>query len=44
MGQRINEYYQNPELPLTISLRKGLIAEYVQALRDAGKTVTIEYC
>lgn len=44
VGQRINEYYQNPELPLTISLRKGLITEYLQALRDAGKTVTIEYC
>ncbi len=44
VGQRINEYYQNPELPLTISLRKGLIAEYLQVLRDAGKSVTIEYC
>jgi len=44
VGQRINEIYQNPSLPLNVSLRKHLIEQIVALLRQAGKTVAVEYC
>ena len=43
VGQRVNEFYQNPSLPLNVSLRKGLVAEYLQLLRELGKDVSAEY-
>lgn len=44
VGQQINEFYQNPLLPKNISIRRSLIEELVQFLRDRQKEVTIEYC
>jgi hypothetical protein len=44
VGQQINEFYQNPLLPKNISIRRSLIEELVQLLRDHQKNVIIEYC
>lgn len=44
VGQKINEFYQNPLLPRNLSLRKNLVEEMAQFLRDHKKEVSIEYC
>lgn len=44
VGQQINEFYQNPLLPKNISIRRSLIEELIQLLRDNQKKVIIEYC
>ncbi len=44
VGQRINEFYQNPLLPKNISIRRSLVEELVQLLREHQKEVTVEYC
>jgi hypothetical protein len=44
VGQQINEFYQNPLLPKNISIRRNLVEELVQLLRDKQKEVTLEYC
>lgn len=42
LGQKINEYYQNPSLPADLSLRRKLVDEMVRLLRDWGKEVVVE--
>lgn len=44
VGQKINEFYQNPMLPRNLSIRKSLIQEISQFLEAHHKEVTIEYC
>ena len=44
VGQQINEFYQNPLLPKNISIRRNLIEDLVQFLREKQKEVSIEYC
>lgn len=44
VGQRINEFYQNPLLPKNISIRRNLIEDLVQFLRSHQKEVLVEYC
>ncbi|RME75598.1 MAG: serine/threonine protein phosphatase [Chloroflexi bacterium] len=44
VGQRINEFYQNPLLPRNISIRKSLVRELADFLRSLKKEVRIEYC
>lgn len=44
VGQQINEFYQNPLLPKNISIRRSLIEELVQLLRENQKSVILEYC
>lgn len=44
MGQKINPFYQNPDLPPNISIRKNIVEELARLLRDHGKDVSIEYC
>jgi hypothetical protein len=45
VGQKINEFYQNPLLPKNISIRRNLIEDLVDFLRNKQqKEVTIEYC
>lgn len=43
VGLRVDPLYQNPLLPLSISLRKYLIEELAGLLRSAGKSVDIDY-
>jgi hypothetical protein len=44
VGQRINEFYQNPVLPRSISIRRSLVEELAQFIRNLNKDVVIEYC
>lgn len=44
VGQSINEFYQNPLLPKNISIRRNLIEDLVQFLRNKQKEVIVEYC
>lgn len=44
VGQQINEFYQNPLLPKNISIRRSLIEELIQLLRNNQKKVFVEYC
>jgi hypothetical protein len=43
-GQRINESYQNPLLPRSISIRRNLVEELAKVIRGMNKEVEIEYC
>lgn len=44
LGQKINDFYQNPLLPKNISIRRNLVEELVKLLRDKQKEVSLEYC
>jgi hypothetical protein len=44
VGQRMNEFYQNPLLPRNISIRKQLVEEIAHFLTEHNKEVHIEYC
>ncbi|MFN8420265.1 MAG: SpoIIE family protein phosphatase [Anaerolineae bacterium] len=44
VGQKINEFYQNPLLPKNLSIRKNLVEEIAQFLRTCKKETRIEYC
>ncbi len=44
VGQRINEFYQSPLLPKSISIRRSLVEELAQLIRGMNKEVFIEYC
>ncbi len=44
VGQKINEFYQNPLLPRNLSIRKNLVEEIAAFLRQHQKEVRIEYC
>ncbi|HEW91131.1 MAG TPA: serine/threonine protein phosphatase [Thermotogaceae bacterium] len=43
MGQKINPFYQNPDLPSNISIRKNIVDELARLLKDHGKNVIVEY-
>ena len=42
LGQRINEVYQSPMLPLNLSLRRTIVTELTDILTKAGKQVSLE--
>jgi len=44
VGQKINEFYQNPLLPKNISIRRNLVEEVVKYLQNHKKEVQLEYC
>jgi hypothetical protein len=44
VGQRINEFYQNPLLPKNISIRRSLVEEIAAYIRGINKEVMLEYC
>jgi hypothetical protein len=44
VGQQINEFYQNPLLPKNISIRRSLIEDLVNLLREHQIEVSIQYC
>lgn len=43
VGQKINAYYQNPLLPMSVSIRKTLVDQVVELLRGFGKEVRVEF-
>ncbi len=44
VGQKINEFYQNPLLPRNLSIRKHLVQEIAQFLQEHHKEVKVEFC
>ncbi|MDR3710817.1 MAG: SpoIIE family protein phosphatase [Capsulimonadaceae bacterium] len=44
VGQSINEWYQNPLLPKSISIRRQLVEEIATFLLTLKKEVKLEYC
>jgi hypothetical protein len=44
VGQKINDFYQNPLLPKNISIRRSLVEELVKILQAKQKEVSVEYC
>jgi hypothetical protein len=44
VGGTINEYYQNPLLPKSVSIRRNLVEGVVKTLQGLHKEVRIEYC
>jgi hypothetical protein len=44
VGQTVNPYYQNPQLPKTVSIRHSLVEQMAQLLRTRQKRVYIEMC
>lgn len=43
VGQKINPAYQNPLLPMSVSIRKNLVEKIVERLLRLNKHVTVEY-
>jgi len=44
VGQKINEFYQNPFLPQNLSIRINLIRELSEFLRSLKKEVKVDFC
>jgi len=42
-GESVNPYYQNPQLPRSISIRRSLVTQLVEALTRLHKDVTVEW-
>lgn len=43
-GEQVNPYYQNPLLPRSVSIRRSVVDQIVEALRACHKEVTVEWC
>jgi hypothetical protein len=44
VGKAVNPSHQNPDLPINITIKMGLIKELVNCLELMGKKVKISYC
>jgi hypothetical protein len=42
-GESVNPYYQNPQLPRSISIRRSLVTQIAEALVRLNKTVTVDW-
>jgi len=42
-GESVNPYYQNPQLPRSISIRRSLVTQLVEVLTRLQKEVTVEW-
>jgi len=43
VGRRLNPFYQNPDLPSSISIRRNIVERIVELLKRMGKRVGVEY-
>ena len=43
VGRAMNPAHQNPNLPLSLSLKLRLVEDIAECLRSLGKKATIEY-
>jgi hypothetical protein len=43
VGLKVNPAYQNPDLPISMSIRKNLIDKIADRLTELGKAVTLEF-
>ena len=44
VGQTVNPYYQNPQLPKAVSIRRSLVEQLAALLRARQKHVYLELC
>lgn len=44
VGQSINPFYQNPLLPKNISIRRNIVEQIAEVLKEYNKEITVEYC
>jgi Stage II sporulation protein E (SpoIIE) len=44
VGDTVNPYYQNPQLPRNVSIRRALVEQIAAVLRGRNKEVVIEHC
>lgn len=44
VGDTVNPYYQNPQLPRNVSIRRAIVEQIAALLRGKDKHVTVEYC
>lgn len=44
VGQTVNPYYQNPQLPKAVSIRRSLVEQLAAVLRARQKHVYVELC
>ncbi|HYG98191.1 MAG TPA: SpoIIE family protein phosphatase [Terriglobales bacterium] len=44
VGDTVNPYYQNPQLPRNVSIRRALVEQIAHELREKNKVVSVEYC
>ncbi len=42
-GESVNPYYQNPQLPRSVSIRRSLVMQLVEALKSFQKVATVEW-
>lgn len=42
-GESVNPYYQNPQLPRSVSIRRSLVTQLVETLRSLQKVVSVEW-
>ncbi len=42
-GESVNPYYQNPQLPRSISIRRSLVTQIAEALIRSHKNVVVEW-
>lgn len=43
VGRALNPAHQNPDLPITLSIKLNLVSEIARVLESMGKTVLVEY-
>ncbi|MCH7228862.1 SpoIIE family protein phosphatase [Haloferula sp. A504] len=44
VGEQVNPYYQNPQLPRSVSIRRNLVVQLIDRLKAYRKEVTVEWC
>jgi len=42
-GESVNPYYQNPQLPRSVSIRRSLVTQIAEVLKRLHKNVTVEW-
>jgi hypothetical protein len=43
-GEQVNPFYQNPLLPKSVSIRRSVLDQIIERLREIHKEVTVEWC
>ena len=43
VGRAMNPAHQNPDMPISLSIKLRLVEDIAQCLRDAGKNVIVEH-
>ncbi len=44
VGEQVNPFYQNPQLPRSVSIRRNLVMQLIDRLESYRKEVSVEWC